>query len=122
MPVTSTFYTVVGGNALGLPVGIWALIVIVIGLTVVVLRLSRFGVPGAVDRVQPAGGLAQRGISCCRRMRVTALILMGVLSGRGRHARARGTPPPGYLQLGTGFELEVIAAAVIGGAHPAGRR
>jgi len=116
VPVTSTFYTVVGGNALGVPVGIWALLVIVIVLTVV-LRLTPFGY-----RVRSIGSNPQAashsGISLPR-MRVTALILMGVLSAVGGML-ALAYFSSGDPQLGTGFELQAIAAAVIGGTPLAG--
>jgi ribose transport system permease protein len=116
LPVTNSFYTVVGGNALGVPVGIWALIVIVIALTVV-LRLTRFGY-----RVRSIGSnpqaAAHSGISLPR-MRVQALVLMGVLSAVAGML-ALGYFSSGDPQLGSGFELQAIAAAVIGGTPLAG--
>lgn len=116
VPVTNSFYTVVGGDALGVPVGIWALIAIVIVLTVV-LRLTPFGY-----RVRSIGSnpqaAAHSGISLPR-MRVTALVLMGVLAAlAGMLALAYFSS--GDPQLGTGFELQAIAAAVIGGTPLAG--
>jgi ribose transport system permease protein len=90
--------------------------VIVIVLTVV-LRLTPFGY-----RVRSIGSNPQAashsGISLPR-MRVTALILMGVLSAVGGML-ALAYFSSGDPQLGTGFELQAIAAAVIGGTPLAG--
>lgn len=116
VPVASSFYTVVGGSALGVPVGIWVLAAVVIALTVV-LRLTPFGY-----RVRSIGSNPQAashsGISLPR-MRIGVLVLMGVLAALAG-ILALGYFSSGDPQLGTGLELQAIAAAVIGGTPLAG--
>jgi ribose transport system permease protein len=116
VPVTNSFYNVVGGNFLRVPFGVWALLVIVIVLTVV-LRLTPFGY-----RVRSIGSnpeaASHSGISLPR-TRIQVLVLMGVLSAVGG-VLALGYFSSGDPQLGTGYELQAIAAAVIGGTPLAG--
>jgi ribose transport system permease protein len=111
LPTQSSFFTFLGGDALGLPVSVWVLIVTGIVLTVV-LRLTPFGY-----RVRSIGSNPEAatfsGISIPR-VRVQALVLMGLLGGlsgmMGLAFFSSGDP-----NVGTGFELQAIAAAVIGG-------
>src|SRR4051812_47988565 len=111
LPTESSFFTFLGGDALGLPVSVWVLIVTGIVLTVV-LRLTPFGY-----RVRSIGSNPEAatfsGISIPR-VRVQALVLMGLLGGlsgmMGLAFFSSGDP-----NVGTGFELQAIAAAVIGG-------
>jgi ribose transport system permease protein len=118
LPIGNSFFTFVGGNLLGIPFGIWALVIVVVVLTVV-LRLTPFGF-----RVRSIGSnpeaAAHSGISVGR-TRVQALVLMGVLCGvaavLGLAYFNSGDP-----NIGTGFELQAIAAAVIGGTPLAGGR
>jgi ribose transport system permease protein len=92
------------------------LLVIVIVLTVV-LRLTPFGY-----RVRSIGSnpdaASHSGISLPR-IRIQVLVLMGVLSAAGG-VLALGYFSSGDPQLGTGYELQAIAAAVIGGTPLAG--
>jgi ribose transport system permease protein len=111
LPTDSSFFTFLGGDALGLPVSVWVLIATAIVLTAV-LRLTPFGY-----RVRSIGSNPEAarfsGISIPR-VRVQALVLMGLLAGlagmMGLAFFQSGDP-----NVGTGFELQAIAAAIIGG-------
>jgi ribose transport system permease protein len=111
LPTESSFFTFLGGDALGLPVSVWVLIVTGIVLSAV-LRLTPFGY-----RVRSIGSNPEAatfsGISIPR-VRGQALVLMGLLGGlsgmMGLAFFQSGDP-----NVGTGFELQAIAAAVIGG-------
>jgi ribose transport system permease protein len=116
VPVENSFYTVIGGNFLHVPVGAWVLLVVVVALTVL-LRLTPFGY-----RVRSIGSnpeaAAHSGISLPR-TRIQVLVLMGVLAAlAGMLALAFFSS--GDPQSGTGYELQAIAAAVIGGTPLAG--
>jgi ribose transport system permease protein len=118
LPFGSSFFSFVGGNKLGLPVSVWILVVVAIVLTAV-LRLTPFG-----HRVRAIGSnpeaAAFSGISIAR-VRIQALVLSGVLAGiagmLGLAFFASGEP-----NIGNGFELQAIAAAIIGGTSLAGGR
>ena len=111
LPVESKFFTIFGGNAAGLPVSVWVLIGVTIVLTAV-LRFTPFGY-----RVRSIGSNPEAatfsGISIPR-VRVQTLVMIGGLSGLagmlGLAFFESGDP-----NIGTGFELQAIAAAVIGG-------
>jgi ribose transport system permease protein len=111
LPTQHPFFAKFGGDLLGLPVSVWVMILIAIGLTAV-LRLTPFGY-----RVRSIGSNPEAatfsGISIPR-VRVQALVLMGALAGLsgvlGLAFFESGDP-----NIGTGFELEAIAATVIGG-------
>ena len=111
LPAESSFFTFLGGDKLGLPVSVWVLILVVIVLTAV-LRLTPYGY-----RVRAIGSNPEAatfsGISIAR-TRVQTLMLVGVLSGLagmlGLAFFISGDP-----NIGSGFELQAIAAAVIGG-------
>jgi ribose transport system permease protein len=111
LPAGNSFFTFVGGDLLGLPVSVWVLIAVVIVLTAV-LRLTPYGY-----RVRAIGSNPEAatfsGISIAR-TRVQTLVLVGVLSGLagmlGLAFFISGDP-----NIGSGFELQAIAAAVIGG-------
>jgi ribose transport system permease protein len=111
LPTKSSFFTFLGGEALGLPVSVWVLILTGVVMTVV-LRMTPFGY-----RVRSIGSNPEAatfsGISIPR-VRVQALVLMGLLGGlsgiMGLAFFSSGDP-----NVGTGFELQAIAAAVIGG-------
>jgi ribose transport system permease protein len=116
LPVTHPFFVKFGGNFLFLPVSVWVLLIVTIVLTAV-LRLTPFGY-----RVRSIGSNPEAatfsGISIPR-VRVQALVLMGALAGLagilGLAFFESGDP-----NNGTGFELDAIAAAVIGGTSLAG--
>jgi ribose transport system permease protein len=111
LPAESSFFTFLGGDKLGLPVSVWVLILVVIVLTAI-LRLTPYGY-----RVRAIGSNPEAatfsGISIAR-TRVQTLVLVGVLSGvagmLGLAFFISGDP-----NIGSGFELQAIAAAVIGG-------
>jgi ribose transport system permease protein len=111
LPASNSFFTFVGGDFAGLPVSVWVLIAVAAGLTAV-LRFTPYGY-----RVRSIGSNPEAatfsGISIPR-VRVQTLVLVGLLCGlSGMLALAffiSGDP-----NIGSGFELTAIAAAVIGG-------
>jgi ribose transport system permease protein len=111
LPSDNSFFTFVGGDFAGLPVSVWVLILTAIGLTAV-LRFTPYGY-----RVRSIGSNPDAatfsGISIPR-VRVQTLVLVGGLSGLsgmlGLAFFVSGDP-----NIGSGFELQAIAAAVIGG-------
>jgi ribose transport system permease protein len=118
LPTESSFFTVVGGDILGIPTTIWVLVLVVVVLTVV-LRLTPFGYRVRAIGSNPEAA-AHSGISVGR-TRVKALVLMGALCGvaavLGLAYFNSGDP-----NIGSGFELQAIAAAIIGGTPLAGGR
>jgi ribose transport system permease protein len=111
LPTDSSFFRIFGGEALGLPVSVWVLLAVGVVLTAI-LRLTPFGY-----RVRSIGSNPEAatfsGISIPR-VRMQALVLMGLLGGAsgmmGLAFFESGDP-----NVGTGFELQAIAAAIIGG-------
>src|SRR4051812_1371306 len=111
LPADNAFFTFFGGDLLGLPVSVWVLILVVMVLTAV-LRLTPYGY-----RVRAIGSNPEAatfsGISIPR-VRVQTLVMVGVLSGisgmLGLAFFVSGDP-----NIGSGFELQAIAAVVIGG-------
>lgn len=111
LPTGNAFFVDLGGNTFGLPTSVWILLIVVIVLTLV-LRFTPFGY-----RVRSIGSNPEAatfsGISIPR-VRVQALVLMGVLCGvagvLGLAFFESGDP-----NIGSGFELQAIAAAIIGG-------
>jgi ribose transport system permease protein len=112
LPAEDKFFTFFGGDeVLGLPVSVWVMILVAIVLTAV-LRFTPYGY-----RVRAIGSNPEAatfsGISIPR-VRVQTLVLVGALSGisgmLGLAFFISGDP-----NIGTGFELQAIAAAVIGG-------
>jgi ribose transport system permease protein len=111
LPLDHPFFEFFGGRLLGIPVSVLVLVVVGIVLTLV-LRMTPFGY-----RVRSIGSnpdaAAFSGISLAR-VRIQALMLMGGLAGLagmlGLAFFGSGDP-----NIGSGFELLAIAAAVIGG-------
>jgi ribose transport system permease protein len=111
LPAENSFFTFVGGDFAGLPVSVWVMIFVAIVLTAV-LRFTPYGY-----RVRAIGSNPEAatfsGISIPR-VRVQTLVLVGALAGLsgmlGLAFFISGDP-----NIGTGFELQAIAAAVIGG-------
>ncbi len=111
LPANNSFFTFVGGDFAGLPVSVWVLILTAIALTAV-LRFTPYGY-----RVRSIGSNPDAatfsGISIPR-VRVQTLVLVGGLCGLsgmlGLAFFVSGDP-----NIGSGFELQAIAAAVIGG-------
>lgn len=118
LPFDSSFFTFLGGQKLGLPVSVWVTVLFAIGLTVL-LRYTPFG-----HRVRAIGSNPEAatfsGISIPL-VRIQALVLMGLMAGvAGVLGLAFfGSADP---NIGSGFELEAIAAAIIGGTSLAGGR
>jgi ribose transport system permease protein len=111
LPRTHGFFTFVGGDLLGVPVPVWVLLIVALGLTIV-LRSTRFG---ATVRAIGSNPDAARfsGISLPR-TRIQVLVLSGALAGLSGMLTlaffASGDPT-----IGNGYELQAIAAAIIGG-------
>jgi ribose transport system permease protein len=111
LPAGSSFFTVLGGKELGVATSVWVFLAVVIVLTIT-LRMTPFGY-----RIRSIGSnpdaAAFAGISIAR-VRIQALVLVGLLAGL---AGALGLAffISGDPNIGSGFELQAIAAAVIGG-------
>jgi ribose transport system permease protein len=111
LPSQNSFFTFLGGDVAGLPTSVWVLILTTIGMTAV-LRFTPYGY-----RVRAIGSNPEAatfsGISIPR-VRVQTLVLIGGLCGLsgmlGLAFFVSGDP-----NIGSGFELTAIAAAVIGG-------
>lgn len=116
LPRDHSFFTVVGGSVLGIPMSVWMLFLLTAVLAVVLAR-TRFGFSvKAVGSNPEAARLA--GISIPR-TRLAALALTGGLGGLA------GMLTLAFFQsgdptLGQGYELLVIAAAIIGGTSLGG--
>jgi ribose transport system permease protein len=111
LPVDDSFFTVLGGNVGGVPVSVIVLIVVALVLGVVLHR-TPFGYRVLAIGSNPEAA-AFAGISVAR-VRMHVLVLVGALSGlAGILGLAYFTS--GDANIGMGFELQAIAAAVIGG-------
>ena len=116
LPVTSSFFSILGGTVLGVPFAVVAAVVTCAIMTVG-LRTTRFG---SMVRAVGSNPQAARfsGIPVAR-IRMLTLMLLGGLTGLA------GVLSLGYFQaadptVGGGYELQVIAAAVIGGTAVTG--
>ena len=118
LPLTDPFAELMGAKPLGIPTNVWAM-VIVVAILIVVLRATPFGY-----RVRSIGSnpeaAAFSGLPV-KRVRLFAFALMGALGG------LVGMLSLGYFgssdpNLGVGYELLAIAAAVIGGTPLLGGR
>jgi ribose transport system permease protein len=111
LPLTDPFAVFVGGSLFGIPTNVWVMLVIVVLLTLI-LRITPFGY-----RVRSIGSnpeAAQFSGLPIRQVRLLAFVMMGMLGGLA------GMLSLGYFgssdpNLGVGYELLAIAAAVIGG-------
>jgi len=115
-PVESSFYRWLGATPFGIPSIIY-LFVVLCALLTFVFRSTRFGYAvRAVGSNEEAARLTGYPIA---RVRLIVLTLLGALSGlSGVFTLAYfGAADPG---VGTGYELTVIAAAIIGGTGLAG--
>lgn len=111
LPLDSSFFTGLGGDWLGLPVAGWIALVLAAVFTVVLTRSRMGAMIRAVGSNRSAAAFT--GIPAAR-LRVHALIITGALAGLSgvlTLAYASG----GDSNTGAGFELQVIAAAIIGG-------
>jgi ribose transport system permease protein len=116
IPIDSSYFTKLGGDLLGFPVAGWFVLVLGVVLTVV-FNKTRFGtMVRAVGSNHQAAHFS--GIPSGR-IRLYALMLIGALSGLAgvlSLAYFQGADPT----IGVGFELQVIAAAIIGGTAVSG--
>lgn len=111
LPLQSSFFTVIGGKLFGLPVSVWILLGVTAVLTAV-LRFTPFGFRvraiGSNPEAATFSGISQP------RTRLWVMVCVGALCGL---AGALGLAffGAGDPNIGAGFELQAIAAAVIGG-------
>jgi ribose transport system permease protein len=116
LPLDHPFFTIFGGRLLGLPMAIWAAVVLTVFLHVL-YRWTRFGfLVRAIGSNEEAARMSGIPIE---RIRLLALMLMGGLCG------IAGMLTLAFFQaadpnLGVGWELLVIASAIIGGTGLAG--
>lgn len=118
LPLHSSFFTFLGGNALGVPVAAWVALVFLVILTFV-FNKTRFGTMVRAIGSNPDAA-AFSGIATGR-IRLYAVGLTGGLAG------ITGVLSLAYFQgadptIGAGLELQVIAAAIIGGTAVSGGR
>jgi ribose transport system permease protein len=111
LPRTHSFFRIVGGDVLGVPVPVWVLLATALVLTIV-LRGTRFGTTVRSIGSNPEAARFS-GISLPR-TRIQVLALSGALAGLSGMLTlaffASGDPT-----IGSGYELQAIAAAIIGG-------
>lgn len=116
LPIEDSFFTVLGDRWIGVPVAAWVVLLLGVVLTVVFTG-TRFGaMVRAIGSNRDAAAFS--GIPNGR-IRLYALMLVGALAG------ISGVLSLAYFQgadptVGTGFELQVIAAAIIGGTAVSG--
>ena len=111
LPLTDPFAEFVGGSLFGIPTNVWAMLIIVTLFTLI-LHTTPFGY--SVRSIGSNPEAAQFSGLPTRRVRLLAFVLMGTLGGLA------GMLSLGYFgssdpNLGVGYELLAIAAAVIGG-------
>ncbi|BEP13426.1 ABC transporter permease [Acidothermaceae bacterium B102] len=118
LPLQSSFFTTLGGDQLGVPTAAWVAIVLLVVLSFVFTK-TRFGAMVRAVGSNPHAA-AFSGISIGR-TRLYAVALTGGLAG------VAGALSLAYFQgadptIGVGLELQVIAAAIIGGTAVTGGR
>jgi ribose transport system permease protein len=111
LPIEDSFFTVVGGKVFGIPFSVIVLLLVMIVLGVT-LHHTPFGYRVLAIGSNPDAAEFS-GISIAR-VRTQVLVLVGLLAGLagvlGLAFFTSGDP-----NIGAGFELQAIAAAVIGG-------
>jgi ribose transport system permease protein len=116
LPLTSSFFKVLGGNVLGIPFPVWVVVVAGVILSVV-FRRTPFGARvRAIGSNQTAAHFSGIRVN---RTRLQVLMLIGALAGLAgvlSLAYQEGADPT----LGSGLELQVIAATIIGGTAVSG--
>lgn len=111
LPLTDPFAEIMGMRPLDIPMDVWV-VAVVVAILVLVLHMTPFGY-----RVRSIGSNPEAAVFSglpVKRVRLLAFALMGTLGG------VVGMLTLGYLgssdpNLGAGYELLAIAAAVIGG-------
>lgn len=118
VPISASFFTILGGNILGVPAAAWVAVLGAIILTVVFTK-TRFGaLVRAIGSNREAAAFSGIGID---RIRLYAVMLTGglaALSGILSLAFFQGADPA----AGTDVNIQVIAAAIIGGTGVSGGR
>jgi ribose transport system permease protein len=116
LPISNSFFAVFGGNWLSIPISIW--VAIFFGAVFhVVYRYTRFGFKVRAIGSNPEA--ARLGGISLNRAKIEGLVLQGLLCG------ISGVVTLAYIEAadptsGTGYELQVIAAAIIGGTALSG--
>lgn len=116
LPREQAFFRIFGGDLLGIPAIVWSFAVLTIALTIL-FRYTRFGfLVRAIGSNDQAARLSGMPIA---RVRLLVLMLVGGLCG------VSGMLTLAFFQSadpsnGIGYELLVIAAAIIGGTSLAG--
>ena len=111
LPVESSFFTVLGGEIWNIPVSVIVLLLVALPLGFA-LHHTPFGYRVLAIGSNPEAA-AFAGISVTR-VRMQVLVLVGALAGIGG-CLGLAYFTSGDPTIGTGFELQAIAAAVIGG-------
>lgn len=115
-PIETSFYQDLGATYLGIPAVVWLMVIACVILTLIFTR-SRYGFAvRAVGSNERAARLTGYHIG---RIRLISTILIGLLCGLSAVFTLAyfGSADPG---VGSGYELSVIAAAIIGGTGLAG--
>jgi ribose transport system permease protein len=116
LPLSSSFFTVLGGNVIGIPFSIWVAVGFA-ALLNIVFRRTPFGARvRAIGSNQTAARFSGIRVN---RTRLQVLVLVGALAGLAgvlSLAYQEGADPT----LGSGLELQVIAATIIGGTAISG--
>lgn len=118
LPLQSSFFTTLGGDAFGVPVAAWVALVLLVLLSFVFTK-TRFG--AMVRAIGSNPQAAEFSGIPIGRIRLYAVALTGALAG------VTGMVSLAYFQgadptIGAGLELQVIAAAIIGGTAVSGGR
>ena len=118
LPINHPFFTELGGTPLGVTVSVWIFVITALVLTVV-YGSTRYGyLVRAIGSNEEAARWSGIPIG---RIRLVTLMLVGglsALSGMATLAYFQSSDP----LLGSGYELQAIAAAVIGGTGLGGGR
>lgn len=115
-PLDHSFYRIAGGAYLKVPASVWLFVLATIVLSILFTK-TRFGFAvRAIGANREAARLSGYPVG---RIRVLATMLVGALAGLSAAMTVAffGAADP---NLGTGYELQVIAAAIIGGTSIAG--
>ena len=118
LPQNDSFFTLLGGDSLGVPTAVWISAVLVVALTVVFTK-TRFGA-----RVRAIGSNREAALFSglpVARTRIAALALSGLMAGAAS-VFSLAFFMAGDPTVGQGYELTAIAAAIIGGTPLAGGR
>lgn len=116
LPVSNSFFSVFGGDWLGVPISVW--VAIFFGAVFhIVYRYTRFGFKVRAIGSNPEA--ARLGGISLNIAKIEGLVLQGLLCG------ISGLVTLAYIEAadptsGTGYELQVIAAAIIGGTALSG--